>query len=69
MDIAMIRHLSAFAMMIRDGREITVMNQFAKKVVYMDTVKVLKNACEYGTRAKAQYIYYDSKLLATVYLW
>ena len=53
MDIAMIRHLSAFAMMIRDGREITVMNQFAKKVVYMDTVKVLKNACEYGTRAKA----------------
>ena len=55
MDIAMIRHLSAFAMMIRDGREITVMNQFAKKVVYMDTVKVHNNACEYDTRAKARH--------------
>ena len=47
MDIAMIKHLSAFAMMIRDGREITVMNQYAKKVVYMVTVKVHNNACEY----------------------
>ena len=56
MDIAMIRHLSAFAMMIRDGREITVMNQFAKKVVYMDTVKVPNNACEYDARARAQYV-------------
>ena len=51
MDIAMIRHLSVFAMMIRDGRETTVMNQSVKKAVYMDTVKVPKNACKYGKRA------------------
>ena len=57
MDIAMIKHLSAFAMMIRDGREIIVMNQYAKKVVYMVTVKVHNNACEYGAGAKAQYTY------------
>ena len=57
MDIAMIKHLSAFAMMIRDGKEITVMNQFAKKVVYMVTVKLHNNACEYVARAKAQYTY------------
>ena len=53
MDIAMIRRLSVFAMMIRDGREIIVMNQYAKKVVYMATVKVHNNACEYGARVKA----------------
>jgi hypothetical protein len=46
MDIAMIRHFSVFAMMIRDGRVITVMNQSVKMAVYMDTVKALKNACE-----------------------
>jgi hypothetical protein len=57
MDIAMIKHLSAFAMMIRDGREITVMNQFAKKVVYMDTVKVHNNACKYMLQGPRHSVY------------